>query len=135
MEKLFIKPTEDSPLISFCNTSKKLEISGRSIPEDANGFYLPVLDWIKKIKDSVPSGYEFLINLEYFNTSTSKILLDILTFCEQYHYSGLSTFEITWNYDKCDTNMLETAEEFSDIIELPFNINAIEYKEMMSRLI
>jgi hypothetical protein len=36
-----------------------------------------------------------------------------------------NTIEIIWNYDKRDTDMEEAAEEYSELVEVPFSIVGI----------
>jgi len=48
MEKLKIESTEDSPQIILERESNIMEISGRSLPEDVNTFYEPMMSWIEE---------------------------------------------------------------------------------------
>jgi hypothetical protein len=48
MEPLILKATSKRPSINFNNLTGKFEIKGRSIPEDAIGFYRPIFDWIEQ---------------------------------------------------------------------------------------
>lgn len=123
MEKLFIEKTEDTPLIDFCPNSNKLVIEGRSLPEDVTTFYQPVLDWLDKARSA--SGFDMEIRLEYFNTASSKLLLDILMKIEEIQNSGATSYRIKWLYDSNDTDMQEAAVEYSELIEVPIEIIAI----------
>ena len=77
--------------------------------------------------EETPSGeFKFIVNLEYFNTASSKLILDILMRLEDIHTDDSSnTIEIIWNYDKRDTDMEEAAEEYSELVEVPFSILGI----------
>ena len=65
------------------------------------------------------------MNLEYFNTASSKLILDILMRLEDIHLDGNTAIEIIWNYDERDTDMEEAAEEYSELVEVPFKIVGI----------
>ena len=68
MERLIHESTTYMPRVDF-SPKGKLEIEGRAIPEDANKFFNPLINFVDKLeaKDVVMD-----INLEYFNTAASK---------------------------------------------------------------
>lgn len=122
MERLVIEKTDDTPAIDFNAETRELNISGRSLPEDVTTFYAPVLNWLDQLEETPVGEFKFIVNLEYFNTASSKLILDILMKIEDIHSAGDNTFEIIWNYDKRDTDMEEAAEEYSELVEVPFQI-------------
>jgi len=125
MENLFIAKTDDTPEIDFNSETKEMKMTGRSLPEDVTTFYQPVLDWLDEL-EATPSGeYKCIMNLEYFNTASSKLILDILMRLEDIHLDGNTAIEIIWNYDERDTDMEEAAEEYSELVEVPFKIVGI----------
>jgi hypothetical protein len=125
MEHLIINKTDDTPEIDFNPSTKELKISGRSLPEDVTTFYAPVLAWLDELEETPSGTFKFIVNLEYFNTASSKLILDILMRLEDIHTGGSNTIEIIWNYDKRDTDMEEAAEEYSELVEVPFQIVGI----------
>jgi hypothetical protein len=125
MEHLVIAKTDDTPEIDFNPGTKELKISGRSLPEDVTTFYAPVLEWLDELEESAIGELKFTVNLEYFNTASSKLILDILMKLEDIHSGGSNSIEIIWNFDKRDTDMEEAAEEYSELVEVPFQIIGI----------
>jgi hypothetical protein len=125
MEKLFIAKTDDTPEVDFNPETKEMKMEGRSLPEDVTTFYQPVLDWLDELEETPSGPYKFIVNLEYFNTASSKLILDILMRLEDIHTGGSNEIEIIWNYDERDTDMEEAAEEYSELVEVPFKIVAI----------
>jgi hypothetical protein len=125
MEHLFIAKTDDTPEVDFNPSSKEMKLTGRSLPEDVTTFYQPVLDWLDQLEETPSGEYKFIVNLEYFNTASSKLILDILMRLEDIHTGGDTTIEIIWNYDERDTDMEEAAEEYSELVEVPFKIVGI----------
>ncbi len=119
MDALLITGTEDTPKINFDPASGILEISGRSLPEDAGGFYKPVLEWLKGYVSQTKGTSVLAMKLEYFNTASSKVILDIFNIIEKIS----SEKKVVWHYDKDDEDMQEAGEEFSEIVDIPF-----EYK-------
>lgn len=115
MEALNIKGTEDTPQIHFDKAGALFEISGRSLPEDAAGFFKPVLAWLDAYKASPNPTTPFSIKLEYFNTASSKLILDILSKIE-----AIPGAKVLWFHFSDDEDMKEAGEEFSELVEIPF---------------
>lgn len=121
MDTLVLKGTEDTPSITLDHVNCIYEFSGRSLPEDVTVFYKPVMDWFQEYA-STPSGNLCIsFKLEYFNTASSKIILDILMKLEKLKESG-SDISVKWFYDPNDEDMLEAGEEYKDLVELDFEI-------------
>lgn len=115
MEIINLEGTEDTPKIILDKTNGIYEISGRSLPEDSAEFYQPVLDWLDEYKENPDSNTEFVFKLEYFNTASSKLILDVLSNLED-----IEGVTIIWYYHEDDEDMQEAGEEFSELVELPF---------------
>lgn len=125
MERLIIEATEDTPSIDFDPETKDLKISGRSLPEDVTTFYEPVLNWLDELEASSGNNCTLHVGLEYFNTASSKLILDILMKLEDIHLEGNNTIQVIWSHDARDVDMQEAAEEYSELVEIPFEVKAI----------
>lgn len=121
MEKLKIESTEDSPQIILDRESNILEISGRSLPEDVNTFYEPMMSWIEEYAKDPLDVTVFSFKLTYFNTASSKIILDILTHFEEMIEEGHKVM-VRWHYLEEDEDMLEAGEEYSEMVDVPFEM-------------
>jgi len=119
MEALIINKTDDTPAIHFDQASGKFELSGKSLPEDVSTFYAPVFSWISEYAKSPNPESVFVFKMVYFNTASSKIILDILLRLEEIHNAGKS-ISIQWAFDSDDEDMKEAGEEYSEIVELAF---------------
>src|ERR1700733_2836389 len=121
METIMIKATARTPEIKFDATRGKLEIKGRSIPENAVEFYRPLMESFDKyLTDSVPS-VEVDIQLEYLNTDSSRCILNIFRHLEKLHAKG-SQVTVNWYYEKDDLDMKETGEDYKAIVSVAFNL-------------
>jgi hypothetical protein len=118
MKDLRIERTFNTPLIDFKRTGQ-LCIEGRSIPENTPSFYKPVFEWLEQYRHYPISKIMVDIRLEFFNTSSSKCILDILKGVEILKKQG-SEVLINWCYNDEDENLLECGEDFSKIINLEF---------------
>jgi hypothetical protein len=121
MEALDIRATNDTPKVLLDPENDVFEISGRSLPEDVVSFYQPVLDWLEDYKDAPNDFTEFVFKYIYFNTATSKLVQDILIKLEEIHESG-DKVQVIWFYEEDDEDMLDLGEEFSENVDIPFEI-------------
>jgi hypothetical protein len=119
METIKIQGTEDTPKIILDAENKIMEISGRSLPEDVTAFYEPVLNWLNEYSENPNDKTVFNFKLTYFNTASSKLLLDILMKLEEMHENGNNVL-IRWHYPEDDEDMEEAGEEYADIVDVPF---------------
>ena len=115
MEILNLEGTEDTPKIILDKKNGIFEISGRSLPEDSAEFYRPVLEWIGKYAEGANPVTEFVFKLEYFNTASSKLILDVLSALED-----IKGMKILWYFLEDDEDMEEAGQEFSELVEIPF---------------
>ena len=72
MEPIIIEGTPKTPTVKFDSSEGVFEIKGRSIPENSIEFYKPLVDALDKYAGSPKSATNVNIQLEYFNTSSSK---------------------------------------------------------------
>jgi len=119
MEVIKIKGTDDTPNVIFDKENNTLEISGRSLPEDVSMFFDPILIWIDQYCESPNEKTVLNFKLEYFNTASSKVILDILLKFEELVEAGKSVI-VKWHYHEDEEDMLEAGEEYADIVEIPF---------------
>lgn len=119
MDLLYIKGTDDSPEIILDSEKKRFEINGQSLPEDVSAFFKPVIAWLKEYtRDPLPET-RLSIKLTYFNTASSKILLDIFTLFEEIPESKEKVI-INWHYPSYDEEMKEAGIEYSEMVDLEF---------------
>ncbi len=125
METIIREETLKTPFVKFDSDKGLVEIKGRSIPENSIEFYKPLIDWLDKYADQ-PSGRTSVnIKLEYFNTSSSKCILDIFRKLELIHKKG-NEVEINWYYEEDDEDMFEAGEDYQSIINIPFKMIEME---------
>ncbi len=119
MNTLNISATEDTPLVMLDKAAGIFEIAGRSLPEDAAEFYAPIIDWLNEYSKSPNPSTILILKLEYFNTASSKLILDTLGKIE-----NVAGIKIIWYYFEGDDDMLEAGHEFAELIEVPFEFKA-----------
>lgn len=113
MEILKIKATDETPSIILDKVQGVFEFSGRSLPEHAPNFYEPIIKWIEDYTKQPLPETNFVFKLEYFNTASSKYLLEILFRLENIEGKKM----VTWCFLEDDEDMAEAGEEFSEMLE------------------
>jgi len=125
VEVLKIEGTPKTPEVVMDPTAGKLMLKGRSIPENSIEFYKPLIDWIDGYRNTALDHTEIFIKLEYFNTSSSKCILDVFKKLESVKQDGKEVV-VKWYYECDDEDMLEAGEDYEAILDLPFEMIEME---------
>ena len=119
METYSIKGTSQTPTINLDLKNGTLEITGRSIPEDAKTFYKPLNDAVDFYLLSPKNTSTINLQFEYINTTSSIAILGILRKFEKIINSEKNVI-INWNYE--DEDMLESGEDYQKVLNLPIKL-------------
>ncbi len=109
------------PVIDFNYETGICTIAGESYLEETNVFYTPLIEWLKTYIKEINKPIIFNIKLYYYNTSSSKKILEILKILKKYIKDG-GDVSINWFYEKNDLDIIEDAEDFMLITGLEFNL-------------
>ena len=123
MNHLVMEKTASTPAVDFDPDTCVLRITGESFPENAAKFYAPILAWIGELRersDCPPVVLE--CDILYFNSSTSKILMNLFDTLEDLVLGGRSV-TVRWLCREDNETAVECGEEFrEDLDNLPFEI-------------
>ncbi len=125
MKDLIIKGEAKTPTVKFNFQNGELLISGRSIPENSVEFYEPIIQWLEEYKASNGGGLKVDIKLEYFNTSSSKCILDLFKKLEELN-EVKKAIAIQWYFEADDEDMEEAGQDFQAIINVPMELVSVE---------
>jgi len=123
MEALIIEATDETPKVVLDPANNQFEFSGKSLPEDVTTFYGPVLDWLDSYSESPNPKTVVIFNLVYFNTASSKLILDILFKLEEF-FENDTDISVEWHYQEEDEDMEEAGEEYADLVEMPLELKS-----------
>lgn len=123
--RLFIEPTKVTPYIAYNPKENKLHLLGRSSPENPIEFFKPMYEFFNQFENSSKPSLSMDIYLEYFNTSSTKVLFNIFKKMNTIQDKTGKTMIVNWFYDEGDDDMHEIGEEFSDSLKIRFNMNEI----------
>lgn len=120
---LLIQRTINTPLVKF--EDGVLEISGRSIPENAISFFEPLFKFIADYSKNPYTLTEVNVLLEYANSSTNRSLMTVFTLIEKIYENG-NNVNVHWYYERGDELMAELGNDFKAILRMPFSIQEKE---------
>lgn len=118
MQNLHYEATHSTPGITLDSDSGTITMYGRSIPENALNVYRPVLEWLDAYMVKPKKVTTLNFKIEFFNTSSSKFILQILKKLEELHKQKF-TVEVNWYYN--DPDIRDLAEDYRELVGVPFN--------------
>jgi hypothetical protein len=128
-------PTKRTPWIIL--EPGKIFIMGRSIPENPNDFYRPVLEWLSEYALNYTGKSKIELGFEYINTSSIKWIFTILRELSEMK-EIVSNASITWYYEHGDEDMCELGFILRSLVECPFivvevdEMNRARYEKILS---
>jgi hypothetical protein len=125
IKPLLIEGATKTPEISFDNQTGVLSIKGMSYPEFGKEFYTPVLQWLDEYVQNPQSHTTVNIQFKYFNTSSAKSILALLQKLNEIRSNGHQV-TVNWYYEKNDEQMIQDGENYSVLLDFPFNIKELE---------
>lgn len=126
MKSLYIKQTEDTPLIDFNADKGKCEIIGNSIPENTHVFYDPILEWLDNYTENPQPSTEFNFQMKMINSSSSKLFFDILNKIDNLSENTKTNVKVNWYYSTYDEGIMEIGMDYKDAMIVPFDIVLIK---------
>jgi len=119
LDRVEIKAGVDTPHVLLDPDELICEVSGKSYPPDVLKFYEPLFDWLDDFKYLGKEKITFGFKLDYYNTASSKILLEIFYKLEEISKDGTKIL-VKWFYPDDDEEMLEVGEEFQRLVNITF---------------
>lgn len=125
MSVLNIISTHQTPSV-YCDSDKGLiEIKGKSLPENSNFFYEPIMQWVEGYTNAPQKKTTVNFHFEYLNTSSSKHIFDLFLRFASLKKKSYDV-EINWLYTSEEEDMLESGKDYQAVIDIPFNYIEIE---------
>ncbi len=124
MDNLKIKATKHTPSINFDTEKNILVLKGECYPENISEFSTPIFSWLTDYLKQLTNEV-VIVNLEisYFNSSTSRMLLEFFLKLEDGVVKNGNNITVNWLYDEDNDSAEEFGEEFEeDLDSLPFNL-------------
>jgi hypothetical protein len=125
-QKYHVPASESTPEVLIDFSAGIFSLSGRSVIHHEPNFYQDFLEAVKCYCAEPLSLTTVNINLEYFGDESAKRIVEFLKLFESIHRKK-SEVLVKWYFSKGYKVMQSTAEDFENIISLPFQI--IEQKD------
>ncbi|WP_258102547.1 DUF1987 domain-containing protein [Marinoscillum sp. MHG1-6] len=127
MIDIFIESTQTTPLVKIDCSEGLISFKGKSSPENSLGFYHPLIENIKTLFADIDRPINANLAFRYFNTSSSKCLFDLFKALKFLMVEKARNVKINWYYEEDDEDMMETGEDFADLLDIEFNMVPVEY--------
>jgi hypothetical protein len=131
MENLIIKYTPETPSIHFDANSGLLQIKGRCIPSNPDDFWSEILLWFDTYIQQPAIETKFIINLEYFNISSSKRILFLLYKLNELIELGYKA-SVDWYYRESEEDMFEVGQDYAYMVKVPFNFYSTDELDVVT---
>ncbi len=118
MEDFIREQTNKTPGIIF-RADGNFRISGRSIHENPEVFYEPLIEWVNEYVKHPEQETVIDISIEYFNSSSAKYVLSLLQTLTRLAQEE-KNLKINWYYEEGDDDILERGQYYSSVLGVPF---------------
>jgi hypothetical protein len=108
------------PHISLDEKTTTIVIKGRSTSSSAEKVFEGVIEQMKEFLIKNFKDLTLEIDLEFFNTPTSKKLLDLFRLIKNISKTNGHKMTVKWYFEKGDDDMLDSGEDYESILEVPF---------------
>ncbi len=125
MNNLQIEPKFNTPSIDFNAGSGYLLMKGRSIPEDPESFFQPILTWLDEYFKETEQESVLEFRLEYVNSGSSKYILELLRRLYKLVQDGQKV-KIIWCFETDDESIEDLGEHYKHTIDLPIEIREVD---------
>jgi hypothetical protein len=123
MQKFEIKETATTPYVLLDNINGVIKLEGRSIPENVIDFYQPIINWIENYVKEPCDNTLVHFKLEYFNTSSSKRIFDIMKKVEGIASQSGKLITINWYYEEDDEDIFFAGNDYKALVsKVEFNL-------------
>ncbi len=117
MRNIKLEGTKRTPTVDFNYEHGKLELTGRSIPENTWKFYRPYIEWTRDYsRNPFQDQTKVVLRLEYINSSSHKYLLELLQVLDEMASKG-HPVRLDWFYADNDEDMLEIGEDITSFLK------------------
>ena len=123
MNALIVDDTKETPRIHFDPSNNIFEISSRSLPEDADEFYIPVIKWLENYIEKPNPKTNFTFKLDYYNTASARYITKMVKILDD--LGANNDVKVYWYYREIDEDMEAMGEEYNEMTDI--DIELIEF--------
>jgi len=116
MDNFTLEATSRTPAISLDASAGTLLIAGESYPEDVRTFFHVLSENVATFVGSSPNSLDVAIKLTYFNSSSARMLMELLDQFDDAAGNGV-TVNVNWYCDPDDDITREFAEDIASEVK------------------
>lgn len=131
METLIINYSPQTPFIHFDAETGVMQIKGRSIPDQPDEFWGPILNWFDSYLMEPAKETTVVIDLEYFNITSSKRILFLLYKLNELAENGFGV-KVEWLYRDSDEDMYEVGQDYAYMVKVPFEFKMYQELDLVT---
>jgi hypothetical protein len=120
MNTLIVDDTKETPRVHFDPGNNIFEISSRSLPEDADEFYVPIVKWLESYAEKPNQKTNFTFKLDYYNTASARYITRIVKILDELALNY--DVKVYWYYREIDEDMQAMGEEYKEMTDLDFEL-------------
>jgi hypothetical protein len=120
-----IEGSSETPEVILKKNDGEIKFRGRSMPEDAKGFYNPIIEWIEQYSECPAPGTHVVFSYEYFNTASSKMIMEVLEAVKKIGNKD-KQLKTEWHYFIDDEDILEAGEDYEEMTGISFDYLSYE---------
>lgn len=124
MQTLHIPATRTTPEVHFEPATGFCSLTGVSIPENAQAFFQPVIQWLETFLAVTDKKVRLRISLAYFNSSSLKALYIMLGRVRAAEVMG-TPVHITWVVEEDDEFMIESSAYFAELLGVKMELELV----------
>ncbi len=116
MDNFSLDATNRTPAIHLDVGAAALDIAGESYPEDVRSFFAVLSERVGAFLATQPERFDVAIKLTYFNSSSARMLMELLDQLEDAAGSGIA-ITVQWHCDPDDDITREFAEDIASEVQ------------------
>lgn len=125
MTNYIVEATKYTPYIELDAEKGYLKLEGDTYPENSYDTFKPLLDKIDEFFSNETKSLTVDINIEFLNTSSSKMMREIVSKLDEYFEAG-HKITLKWYYPDGDIDLEESWEMLLEDVQFPYEIVAVE---------
>lgn len=126
MNPLEFQPTDDTPGVILDKVSNEFKFYGKSLPEDVEEFYRPILMWLKTYAEMPLTETKVVFEMEYVNTASSKRIFDVLSLLKEIENNEKGSVKVVWKFSEDDEDLEEAGNEYKELIGLDMEFDYLD---------
>ena len=125
MEAFHISASGSTPEINF-NPDGSFRIKGISVSENTHSLFAAAFEWMEAYREKPAPNTTLEVFLTYFNTGTSKALLNLMHMLRELHQTKNVDIKVKWLYEHDDSDMSEAGEDYKEMVKIPFELVPVQ---------